>query len=60
MIFRGGENSTGEMGNFHSALTKLLPLPCTTSALRLNQRPIKTLGFQTPASNLQASVASTV
>jgi IS30 family transposase len=29
-------------------------------ALRLNQRPRKTLGFQTPASRLQASVASTV
>jgi IS30 family transposase len=29
-------------------------------ALRLNQRPRKTLGFQTPASKLQTSVASTV
>ena len=29
-------------------------------ALRLNQRPRKTLGFQTPASKLQASVVSTV
>ena len=29
-------------------------------ALRLNQRPRKTLGFETPASTLQASVASTV
>jgi IS30 family transposase len=29
-------------------------------ALRLNQRPRKTLGFETPASKLQASVASTV
>jgi hypothetical protein len=29
-------------------------------ALRLNQRPGKTLGFETPASKLQASVASTV
>ena len=29
-------------------------------ALRLNQRPRKTLGLQTPASKLQASVASTV
>src|SRR5215472_1863381 len=28
-------------------------------SLRLNQRPKKTLGFQTPASKLQASVAST-
>ena len=27
-------------------------------ALRLNQRPRKTLGFETPASRLQASVAS--
>jgi IS30 family transposase len=29
-------------------------------SLRLNQRPRKTLGFQTPACRLQASVASTV
>src|SRR5229473_3114660 len=29
-------------------------------ALRLNQRPRKSLGFQTPAARLQASVASTV
>jgi IS30 family transposase len=29
-------------------------------ALRLNERPRKTLGFQTPASKLRASVASTV
>jgi IS30 family transposase len=29
-------------------------------ALRLNRRPRKTLGFQNPASRLQASVASTV
>src|SRR5580692_8917414 len=29
-------------------------------ALRLNQRPRKTLGFETPASKLQAGVASTV
>jgi IS30 family transposase len=29
-------------------------------SLRLNERPRKTLGFQTPASRLQASVASTV
>jgi IS30 family transposase len=29
-------------------------------SLRLNQRPRKTLGFRTPASKLQASVASTV
>jgi IS30 family transposase len=29
-------------------------------ALRLNERPRKTLGFQTPATRLQASVASTV
>ena len=29
-------------------------------SLRLNQRPRKTLGFETPASKLHASVASTV
>jgi IS30 family transposase len=28
-------------------------------ALKLNQRPRKTLGFKTPADKLQASVAST-
>ena len=28
-------------------------------ALQLNQRPRKTLGFETPASKLQASVAAT-
>jgi IS30 family transposase len=28
-------------------------------ALRLNQRPRKTLGFESPATKLQASVAST-
>ena len=28
-------------------------------ALRLNQRPRKTLGFETPASRLRASVATT-
>ena len=28
-------------------------------ALRLNQRPRQTLGFETPASKMQASVAST-
>jgi IS30 family transposase len=28
-------------------------------ALRLNQRPRKTLGFETPASKLQAGVAAT-
>ena len=28
-------------------------------ALRLNQRPRKTLGFETPADRLQASVATT-
>ena len=29
-------------------------------ALRLNQRPRKTLGFETPVSRLEASVASTL
>ena len=29
-------------------------------SVRLNQRPRKTLGFQTPTSKLQSSVASTV
>jgi IS30 family transposase len=29
-------------------------------SLRLNQRPRKTLGFQTPAGKLQATVASTI
>ncbi|MGA7961239.1 MAG: IS30 family transposase, partial [Candidatus Acidiferrales bacterium] len=29
-------------------------------SLRLNQRPRKTLGFETPASKLRTSVASTI
>ena len=38
-----------------------LPATCDDQlALRLNQRPRKTLAFQIPASKLQASVASTV
>ena len=32
----------------------------SANELRLNQHPRKSLGFQTPASKLQASVASTV
>jgi IS30 family transposase len=41
---------TGLSGYSQSDLDKV--------ALRLNQRPRKTLGFETPASKLQASVAA--
>jgi IS30 family transposase len=41
-------------------LSPYSPAPLDQVALRLNQRPRKTLSFQTPASRLQASVASTV
>jgi hypothetical protein len=44
-----------------SALKKHLTEPTALDkvALRLNQRPRKTLGFETPASRLRASVATT-
>jgi hypothetical protein len=56
------ENTNGLMRQY---LPKKADLSCYSQsdldeiALRLNQRPRKTLGFQTPADRLQASVAST-
>ena len=59
----------GSNENTHGLLRQYLPkkadLSCYSQseldqiALRLNQRPRKTLGFQTPADRLQASVAPT-
>ena len=59
----------GSNANTNGLLRQYLPkkadLSCYSQsdldeiALRLNQRPRKTLGFQTPADKLQASVAST-
>jgi IS30 family transposase len=56
------ENTNGLLRQY---LPKTADLSCHSQAdldqiaLRLNQRPRKTLGFETPASRLQASVAST-
>jgi IS30 family transposase len=60
---RGSNENTN--GLLRQYLTKNADLSCYSQsdldeiALRLNQRPRKTLGFQTPADRLQASVAST-
>ena len=60
---RGSNENTN--GLLRQYLPKKADLSCFTQfeldqiALRLNQRPRKTLGFQTPESRLQASVAST-
>jgi IS30 family transposase len=56
------ENTNGLLRQY---LPKKADLSCYSQsdldaiALRLNQRPRKTLGFQTPADKLQASVGST-
>jgi IS30 family transposase len=60
---RGSNENTN--GLLRQYLPKTADLSCYSQsdldeiALRLNQRPRKTLGFQTPADKLQASVAST-
>jgi len=60
---RGSNENTN--GLLRQYLPKKADLSCYAQsdldqiALRLNQRPRKTLGFQTPADKLQASVAST-
>ena len=60
---RGSNENTN--GLLRQYLPKKADLSCYSQsdldaiALRLNQRPRKTLGFQTPADKLQASVATT-
>lgn len=57
------ENTNGLLRQYFPRGTDLSPISqaqLDQVSLRLNQRPRKTLGFQTPASKLQASVASTV
>ena len=60
---RGSNENTN--GLLRQYLPKKVDLSCYSQseldeiALRLNQRPRKTLGFETPADKLQASVAST-
>src|SRR5215831_5289589 len=57
------ENTNLLLRQYFPRGTDLAPIPqaqLDRVSLRLNQRPRKTLGFQTPASKLQASVASTV
>ena len=62
--WQGGSNENTN-GLLRQYLPKKADLSCYSQteldeiALRLNQRPRKTLGFQTPADKLQASVAST-
>jgi IS30 family transposase len=56
------ENTNGLLRQYFPKKTDLSvysQADLNNAALRLNQRPRKTLGFQTPASKLQASVAST-
>jgi IS30 family transposase len=56
------ENTNGLLRQYFSKKTDLSgysQADLNKVALRLNQRPRKTLGFETPASKLQASVAST-
>jgi IS30 family transposase len=50
------------MGHFpvSSDLAPITQAQLDQVSLRLNQRPRKTLGFETPADKLQASVASTI
>ena len=57
------ENTNLLLRQYFPRGTDLAPIPqaqLDQGSLRLNKRPRKTLGFQTPADKLQASVASTV
>jgi IS30 family transposase len=59
---RTNENTNGLLRQYFSKKTDFSgysQVDLNKVALRLNQRPRKTLGFETPASKLQASVAST-
>jgi IS30 family transposase len=56
------ENTTGPLRQYFPKkpdLSSYSQADLNKLALRLNQRPRRTLGFETPASKLQASVAST-
>ena len=56
------ENTNGLLRQYfpkNADLTEYFQSDLNKVALRLNQRPRQTLGFQTPASKLQQSVAST-
>ena len=57
------ENTNGLLRQYFPKGTRTCPVIRKSDldqiALRLNQRPRKTLGFQTPAGRLQDSVAST-
>jgi IS30 family transposase len=56
------ENTNGLLRQYFPKKDRLVQLLISRprqSSARLNQRPRKTLGFETPAGKLQASVAST-
>jgi IS30 family transposase len=60
---RGTNENTNLLRQYFPRGTDLSPISqaqLDQVALRLNQRPRKTLGFQTPASKQHASAASTV
>jgi hypothetical protein len=62
LYFVSNENTNGLLRQYFPKRTDLsgyTQSDLDKVALRLNQRPRKTLGFQTPASKLRASVAST-
>jgi hypothetical protein len=54
-----GDMHVGRAGDLYRPTAWLTP-SSDKIALRLNQRPRKTVGFQTPASKLRASVAPTL
>ena len=56
---RGSNENTNGLSAKKSDLSQFTQSDLDEIALRLNQRPRKTLGFKTPADKLQASVAST-